>query len=613
MAEGAERMENLMVLEHEDSDMQEEKGTSLRADLKERHVNMIAFSACVGIGLFLQSGRVVYQAGPGLAVVAYILMGTVMASTISCLGEMTALFPVQGPIFEFPRRFLDVGVGYAAGWLAWFSWTVIIAAEVLAVIQLWDFQFSEEYLREVGYPENTLSWPVGQDASPAVWCGLFLTVILIVGFIPVRQYGQLEYIIGTTKMIFISLLILFNVIINAQKRVKHNGNSRFWTYNNPYSFAAQNFTLKIGPDGQSQTIEGALGRFTGMWSAMTTVIWSLIGFETVAISAAENMDLRRNETVKLATRKSALRVILMYCLSVFVVGLNVPYTDTNIQDLTMNSIRSGQNSIFILAAVRNHVRWWPHFFNGFFIFSATTSAINSLYNSSRILHALSKVDSVWPRWYAAKVVQKKLKRTKRGVPWVSVIVSWFFGLLAFLSTKSFSTKILGRIATNSVVSMMVVYVIIDASYLSFYYKIKEEAEQHRGIGESPYDRGGTRYPYRSHLQWLKACYGMVGCFLVTVFGGWRAFASPFNVADFIASYISIVAFFVLVAAYHISWEGWNPLNWKRSATFQLRNPPPIQVELGMKRRGDLRLTNDNSVFSRQNFDDYIQWLWTWMK
>ncbi|KAF2194605.1 hypothetical protein K469DRAFT_686614 [Zopfia rhizophila CBS 207.26] len=148
-------MDNLMVLEHEESEMQEEKGTSLRADLKERHVNMVAFSARVGIGPFLQSGRVVYQAGPGLAVVAYILMGTVMASTISCLGEMTALFPVQGPIFKFPLRFLDVGVGYAAGWLAWFSWTVIIAAEVLAVTQLWDFQFSEEYVREVGYPEIT--------------------------------------------------------------------------------------------------------------------------------------------------------------------------------------------------------------------------------------------------------------------------------------------------------------------------------------------------------------------------------------------------------------------------------------------------------------------------
>jgi amino acid permease len=92
---------------------------SERRDLKERHVNMIAFSACVGIGLFLQAGKVIFLAGPGLAVIAYLLVGSVMWSTMGCLGEMTSLFPIQGSIFVFPARFLDVGVGYAAGWMTW--------------------------------------------------------------------------------------------------------------------------------------------------------------------------------------------------------------------------------------------------------------------------------------------------------------------------------------------------------------------------------------------------------------------------------------------------------------------------------------------------------------
>jgi amino acid permease len=79
-----------------------------RRDLKERHVNMMAFSACVGIGLFLQSGKVIFLAGPGLAVIAYLLAGSIMWCTIGSLGEMTALFPIQGSIFVFPARFLDV-------------------------------------------------------------------------------------------------------------------------------------------------------------------------------------------------------------------------------------------------------------------------------------------------------------------------------------------------------------------------------------------------------------------------------------------------------------------------------------------------------------------------
>jgi len=89
--------------------------------LGERHVNMMAFSQCIGIGLFLQSGRVIYLAGPGLGTIAYFLTGTIMWSSAACLGEMAAVFPVKGPIFEFPRRFLDESLGYAAGWMTWYD------------------------------------------------------------------------------------------------------------------------------------------------------------------------------------------------------------------------------------------------------------------------------------------------------------------------------------------------------------------------------------------------------------------------------------------------------------------------------------------------------------
>lgn len=87
--------------------------------LKERHVSMIAFSVTVGIGLFLSSGKIIYLTGPGVAVIVYLLMGISLWCVNACLAEMTALFPVKGPIFEFPSRFLDEGVGFAVGWMSW--------------------------------------------------------------------------------------------------------------------------------------------------------------------------------------------------------------------------------------------------------------------------------------------------------------------------------------------------------------------------------------------------------------------------------------------------------------------------------------------------------------
>lgn len=71
------------------------------------------------IGLFLGSGKILATAGPGGAVLAYAIMGTVISAVISSVGEMTALMPVNAPMMEFPRRFLDRGVGFAVGWIYW--------------------------------------------------------------------------------------------------------------------------------------------------------------------------------------------------------------------------------------------------------------------------------------------------------------------------------------------------------------------------------------------------------------------------------------------------------------------------------------------------------------
>lgn len=364
---------------------------------------------------------------------------------------------------------------------------MIIASEVLAVAQLWNFRFSPDYLKDVDYPDSSLGWKVGQETSPAVWVSLFLMLILAINCLPVILYGRLEYIFGCIKMMFIVGVILFNVVINAMQRVPHPPNGRFWTYDQPYSFSAQNITIRVGSDGHDEVIGGSAGGFLALWTAMTTVIFSLIGFESVSITAAENLDLKTTETIKMGTRKIAIRIILLYSLAVAMVGLNVPYTDPNLRDFTINEIRSGENSVFILALVRNHIRGWPNLFNGVFIFSATTSGINSLYLSSRILHALASIPEVWPQYYLVQQLQAKLERTTWGVPYGAVFVSWLFGFLAFLATKPFpaivsrrlfhsertkgsadTSKELGRMATNSVVSMLIVYSVVCASYVGFY-------------------------------------------------------------------------------------------------------------------------------------------------
>lgn len=117
-------------------------------------------------------------AGPGGAVLSYVLMGTVISSVISCLGEMTALMPVNAPVMEFPRRFLDRGVGLAVGWMYWFAYATIAADELVAVSNTVKFRYDDG--------TTYLNWKVGEDVDSAVWIGLFLVLVVTFNMLPVR-------------------------------------------------------------------------------------------------------------------------------------------------------------------------------------------------------------------------------------------------------------------------------------------------------------------------------------------------------------------------------------------------------------------------------------------
>jgi amino acid transporter len=56
---------------------------------------------------------------------------------------------------------------------------------------------------------------------------------------------------------------------------------------------------------------------------------------------------------------------------------------------------------------------------------------------------------------------------------------------------------------------------------------------------SQYDRNSHGYPYRSHGQWIRACYALTGCALLGFFNGWRSLTHPFDFGDFLGCYIAV--------------------------------------------------------------------------
>jgi len=158
-----------------------------------------------------------------------------------------------------------------------------------------------------------------------------------------------------------------------------------------------------------------------------------------------------------------------------------------------------------------------------------------------------------------------------------------------------------------------------------------------------YRRSAKRYPYRSHLQWIRALYGLVFCTLMIIFQGWRTLIPPATINDFVASYISVshsancvkeqelicsrqvLIFLVLAALYFLKTRGLNPSSWHINASklAGLEAVGPLVVAdpnsrepckfCGMKhRRGVLVFPKEKGVSARKG-RAVLEWIWTWLK
>jgi len=96
--------------------------------------------------------------------------------------------------------------------------------------------------------------------------------------------------------------------------------------------------------------------------------------------------------------------------------------------------------------------------------------------------------------------------------------------------------------------------------------------------------------------------------------GWRAFLRPFSPPDFVASYLNVLVFVVLVAAYHVKDEReWNPLRWTRRVTMDTQNPMTTREKDLELRKGRLHRANKEVFFCKENGMRILEFIWVWLK
>ena len=320
-------------------------------DLKTRHISMIAIGGSIGTGLFMASGAVISQAGPGGAIVAYAIIGIMIYFLMTALGELATFYPVSGAFNAYASRFIDPAAGFTVGWLYWIIWSLVTSVDILTASQVLSY------------------WQIFGGLHPFIWCLIFLALLFALNAFSVKSFGEAEFWFSIIKVatiiifLIMGLLLIFGIIGGE-----------------PIGF--KNFSI-----GDAPFHNGILG----LLGVLVVAGFSFGGTEVVAVTAGESENPQ--ESMPKAIKQVFWRILLFYIGSIFIIACIIPYTDPRLlnqnSDVAMSpfTIIFEKVGILFAASVMNTI-----------ILTAVLSAGNSgLYATSRLLFSLSQ-DAKAPRF-----------------------------------------------------------------------------------------------------------------------------------------------------------------------------------------------------------------------
>ena len=80
---------------------------------------MICIGGTIGIGFAKSSGEIIAIAGPGGALLAFVLVGLVAICVMEGVCEMINLWPISNGMIEFVRNFVDDDLAIVVGFTYW--------------------------------------------------------------------------------------------------------------------------------------------------------------------------------------------------------------------------------------------------------------------------------------------------------------------------------------------------------------------------------------------------------------------------------------------------------------------------------------------------------------
>lgn len=378
---------------------------SLKRNLTNRHVQLIAIGGAIGTGLFMGSGKTIATSGPSVLLV-YVIIGAVLFLFMRTMGELLLSDERYTTFADIARDLIGPWAGFVTGWTYWMCWVVTGVADMVAItgyVRFW--------------------WP----NTPA-WIPILAMTLLLFSLnaMTVKAFGETEFWFALVKIIAILALVAVGIAMVALGTVDDQGSAaavaNLWSHGGFF------------PTG-----------FTGFLGGFQIALFAFVGIELVGTTVAETADPEK--TLPKAINSIPVRIMLFYVAALAAIMMVTPWDQVDPERSPFVTMFS-MTGLGAAATIVNLV----------VLTSAASSANSGIYSTSRMLFGLAN------RGDAPKVFSRL---SKRHVPRNALFLSCVLLLSAIIlmaSGDSISAAFT-LVTSMSATLFMGVWVVIVVSYL----------------------------------------------------------------------------------------------------------------------------------------------------
>jgi amino acid transporter len=470
----------------------------LHRGLKSRHITMIAIGGAIGTGLIIGTGKALQQSGPGSILISYTFTGFLVWIVMCALGEMAAWLPHASGFSGYASRFCDPALGFALGWTYWCKYIITTPNQLTATALIIQF------------------WCPSDKVNPGVFIAVFLVVIIAINYFGIRFFGELEFWLSSVKVVVIIGVILLSFLLAVGAGPAPATGFRFWR--DPGAFAPY-----IQKGNQSA------GKFYGFWASFVNAVFAYLGTELIGVTVGEAQNPRK--TIPRAIKLTFYRILFFYCLSVFFLGMLVPYDSPQLDQANKQKTGAAA-SPFVLAVRLAGIQHLPGILNACILIFTFSASNSDLYIASRTIFGLAE------RGHAPAIFKWT---DKRGVPVPALAISSLFCCSAFMNAAEDSTTVFGYFVNLVSIFGLCSWVSLLVTHIYFV-----RARRAQGITDE-------MMPFVAPLGMWGSCFALFFCVLIALTKNFAVFTrgkyGDFDYKNFITGYLAIPIYLGCIFGY----------------------------------------------------------------